>query len=405
MSKLHTEVLIAGAGIAGATLANILGRNGISSIIVDAANSGKPALHPASDPRALSITLASASLLAYINIWQKLPPARIGFFRKMQVWDEHSHGDIYFDSADICEPVLGYIVEQSLLERSLNEAISFLPDSKVITETCITSITTDKDKVAVELSNGEHIHAKLLVAADGRNSTVRRLAGLGYDSHDYHQLAVACTVTTSLPHEHTARQRFLGSGPLAFLPLADENSCGIVWSTSPAQAQSLLTMPEPEFCHQLQLSIQHRLGEITASGPRTVFKLVRAQAPQYTADRLALVGDAAHCVHPLAGQGANMGLLDVAALAELIVAAKKTNRSIASRNLLRRYERWRKGENQRMLVVLDGLKYLFGHDNNVIRNVRGFGLNAVNSASCIKNLIMKHATGLEGDLPALIRQP
>jgi len=403
MSEYSTDVVIAGAGVAGATLANILGRNAIGSIIVDVAKSGKPDSQPVADPRTLSITTASARLLASINVWQKLPPARIGYFRQMHVWDEHSHGDIFFDSADICEPVLGYIVEQALLEKSLNEAISFLPDSKVIADTRIDSFYTDNDKVVVELSNGQRIHAKLLVAADGSNSPVRRLADLRYDRHEYQQQALACVVTTSLPHDHIARQRFLGSGPLAFLPLADPHSCGIVWSTSPAHAQSLLTMPEHEFCKQLQLSIQHSLGEITASGPRSAFKLARALAPQYVADRLVLVGDAAHCVHPLAGQGANMGLLDVAALAELILAAKKSNHSIASRTVLRRYERWRKGENQRMLVVLDGLKYLFGHDNDVIRKLRGFGLNTVNSASCIKNLIMKRATGLEGDLPALVR--
>lgn len=404
MSEYNTDVVITGSGVAGATLANLLCRNGIRCIVIDAAKS--VASHRSDiDPRALSITPASARILSSINIWQKLPEARVGYFRQMQVWDENSAGDIHFDAADICEPVIGYIVEQALIEQMLNEAMTFLPDFKRISEGRVESIITNNDKVIIQSSNGERINAQLLVAADGSNSPIRRLAGLAYARHDYEQQAVACVVSTALPHERIARQRFLGSGPLAFLPMADQHCSGIVWSTTPDHAQSLLALPDKAFCKKLQLAFESRLGEITSSGPRSAFKLFRAEAAQYTAERLAMVGDAAHSVHPLAGQGANMGLLDVAVLAQLILAAKKNKRSIASRMVLRRYERWRKGENYQMMMILDGLKYLFGQDNSLVRNLRGIGLNTVNSAPWVKNLIMKHAMGREGDLPTVVRQP
>jgi 2-octaprenylphenol hydroxylase len=212
-------------------------------------------------------------------------------------------------------------------------------------------------------------------------------------------------VTTSLAHEHIARQRFLTRGPLAFLPLADPHQCGIVWSTTPEQARELLAMPGPEFCQALQLAFEHRLGEITSCGKRGAFDLYRSNAPAYIADRLVLAGDAAHTVHPLAGQGANMGLLDVAVLAELILDARSKQRAIYSRQLLRRYERWRRTDNQCMQLTLDGIRTLFASQNNALVKLRSFGLDTLNSIPWIKSGIMLHAMGREGNLPAVAKRP
>ncbi len=404
MKEYHTEIAIAGGGLAGRTLANLLCRSGVRCIVINTGRAGAHAV-AATVPRALAITPASANILASINIWQRLPGNRIGKFSQMHVWDENSGGEIRFDSAGICEPVLGYIIEQGLLQQCLDEACTYLPDCTVVNGCSIAVISKHTDGTLLQLDNGDRIKAQLLVAADGADSPVRRLAGFDYAKHEYQQQAVTCVVSTSLPHANVARQRFLRSGPLAFLPMADPQRCGIIWSTGPIHASELLSMPEPDFCVRLQQAFEHRLGEITACGKRSGFVLFRAEAPVYVSERIVLAGDAAHSVHPLAGQGANMGLLDVAVLAEVIVEAKQKGRNIFSRQVLRRYERWRKGDNHRMLILLDTLKLLFETDNSLLTNMRGFGLNTVNSIPWIKSRIMQQAMGLEGDLPASARSP
>lgn len=396
---MDADIVIAGAGLAGCTLASLLARGGIKCLVVDGnIMSGRP---PAL-ARALAITPASANILASVQVWQRLKQGQTGRFSRMHVWDENSPGEISFDSADICEPVMGYIVEQSILESALDEVMTILPGLTRLRNRRIASVTAAGDGgVTVRLDDGSQRRAAVLAAADGFNSPVRQLAGLAYDIHDYQQQAVTCMVTTTLPHEHTARQRFLHSGPLAFLPMPDSHMCGVVWSTHPDHARELLAMPDEAFCRELERAFESRLGGISACSPRAAFALHRAQAQRYTSAGLVLLGDAAHCIHPLAGQGANMGLLDAAVLAELMLAAQSKQRSIGSRLVLRRYERWRKGENFRMMMALDVLQKLFGHETSAVRTLRGIGLTAVDSLPFLKTRIMRLAMGLDGDLPAV----
>lgn len=405
MSNYQTDVAIAGAGLAGRTLANLLCRNGIRCIIIDTGTNLTSATGNTPDPRALAITPASSAILASINIWQRLPADQIGCFEQMQVWDERSGAEVRFDSADICEPALGYIVEQRTLQYQLEQACTFLPDCTIISNARVTGLTDRADGIELTLDQGDRITARLLVAADGSNSPVRKLAGLDYQKHDYRQQAVACVVTTALAHDNIARQRFLRTGPLAFLPLAAPYQCGIVWSTSPEQAQELLAMPEAIFRMNLQQAFEHRLGEISTTTPPVSFGLFDAHAPVYLAGHVVLAGDAAHTVHPLAGQGANLGLLDVAVLAEVILEARQKQKHSYSNRVLRKYERWRKADNLRMQFVLNGLKRLFESENDLLIHLRTFGLNAFDSIPALKSAIMRQAMGLEGDLPAIAKQP
>lgn len=403
MNGIDAEVIIAGGGLAGGTLACLLNRGGVKCVVVDSGKVETSQDNFMADPRALAITPASAQILSSINVWQKLPAERKGMFSMMHVWDENSDGEIHFDSADICVAVLGYIIEQPLLQRHLIDTLRFLPDLLLMEQTAIESFTTNNGTITVRLDNGDSINGRLLVAADGVNSAMRKFAGIEYRRHDYQQQALACVVSTARPHENTARQRFLRRGPLAFLPMADNNTCGVVWSTDPGHAQELLALTAPDFHRQLQSAFDNRLGDIIASGPRKTFPLFRAQAGHYSAERLALIGDAAHCIHPLAGQGANMGFLDAAVLAEEVLGAAKRLRDPGSRAVLRRYERWRKGENLQMLLLLDVFKHLFENQNGVVKSIRSEGMKAVDKIACIKNRIMRLAMGLEGDLPASAR--
>jgi len=259
------------------------------------------------------------------------------------------------------------------------------------------------DGIRVIPENNKPLRTKLVVAADGFNSGTRDLAGIDYYIHDYHQTAVACVVTTEFPHEEVARQRFLTDGPLAFLPMAVNNRCAVIWSTSPDHARRLAALQADEFHVELQDAFENTLGQILDSGPRVVFPLKRARAARYCKDRLVLIGDAAHSIHPLAGQGANLGLLDAACLAQILMQARQQRKDMGSRSILRKYERWRKGENETMMMVMDGFKYFFEKQNEPLPLMRNTGMTLVDAAGPVKHWIMRRAMGLTGDLPDAAR--
>ena len=401
-ASLDAEVIIVGGGPVGATLAGLLGQQGIDCIVIEAGRREPAQPDDIPDPRALALTLSSRNILASFNAWNRLPPDRLGCFRRMHVWDENGKGEIRFDCEELCESSLGYIVEQPVLQDTLFKVLEFIPRVSFCIGEKPSQIDWGSNTVTVRL-NERQLRARLLVAADGVHSGTREFAGIGYTVHDYQQTAIACVVNTELPHGETARQRFMREGPLAFLPLADPHQCGIVWSTEPDYADQLLAMDADQFNRTLWTAFAGRLGEIQSSGKRVGFPLQRAQAESYCKDRIALVGDAAHCVHPLAGQGVNLGLLDAASLAQVLLEAKKKDRDIGIMRGLRRYERWRKGENRLMMMIFEGFKYLFENQTVPVPLIRNMGLNMVDRNLTIKHMIMRRAMGLEGDLPLAAR--
>ena len=403
MAHIDAEILIIGAGPVGCTLAALLGKAGIECTLLNTTAGAAAKTDSGPDPRALALTHASVRILQNFALWRQLPEERIGHFSAMQVWDENGTGRVEFNSAELCESRLGHIVEQTLIQTGLDKVIAALPAVTVHTDLVVLELSKQDDKITIALNDGRRLSAGLIVAADGVHSQVRELAGIEYKIHDYGQSAMACVVHTSLPHEHIARQRFLTHGPLAFLPMAESNQCGIVWSTLPEHAQHLLNSEESAFKTELQQAFDHTLGEVVACGPRVVFPLKRAQAKCYCQDRLALVGDAAHSVHPLAGQGFNLGLLDAASLFEVIQAAKQRHKDAGTLPVLRRYERWRKGENYFMMMAFEGFKYLFENQSRPVPQLRNAGMHAFNHLPPLKQKVMRWAMGLEGDLPELAR--
>jgi len=403
-SSAACEVAVAGAGVVGLTLAALLVRAGLRVAVIEAQPPAPPVPPDQYDLRVFALTRASARILAACGAWARIAQGRHGCFRRMEVWDARSHGRITFDAAAIAEPQLGHIVEQSLLREVLE---GVLPHDGVdwFRSAAVSEFSVHADRLDVRLTDGRLLGTRLLVGADGADSSVRALAGIPYQRHDYQQTAVVCNVRTDRGHGDTARQRFLESGPLAFLPLAESLASSIVWSTTREHAQSLLALSDAAFCAELSAAFEHATGSVSSAGPRAGFPLWRGRALHYVRPRVALIGEAAHTIHPLAGQGANLGLLDAATLAQVLTEAVPRGEDTGSYSVLRRYERWRSGENLLMQSVMDGFNILFGRRDPPLRWLRGTGLNLTDRCAPVKNMIMRRAMGLAGDLPFAAMRP
>ena len=397
------DLIIAGGGMVGSTLAGALGAADLRIALLE----GAPLepLHPGELPdcRVSAINRAAQRIFAALGAWDGMTAWRVSPFRDMRVWDATGFGQIHFDSASLGEPLLGWIIENRVIQAALLESVRRL---STVDWLCPALLETAEPLAEtgwrVRLQDGREFTTRLLIGADGAQSQVRHQAGIAVSGWGYNQNAVVANVRTAESHQQTAWQRFLPTGPLAFLPLAD-GRCSIVWATPPQQADTLLALDDSDFALALADAFDRRLGAIIEVGPRRAFPLRLQHAHTYVQSGLALIGDAAHVVHPLAGQGVNLGLLDAATLAEVILDAVSAGRDFAAFQTLRRYERWRKGDNLLMLGVMDGFKRLFGNALPPVRLLRNIGLNLTDAAGPLKNRIARRAMGLSGDLPRLAR--
>lgn len=401
------DIIIVGAGMVGSLLAALLKDSGLSILMLERAAVQAPAPDAPFEPRVSALTRASENLLRHVGAWAAVEACRCCAYAGMTVWDADGSGRVEFSAREIGESHLGVLVENRLLQSALTEAALAADNVTLRCPAQLAHLERLPQGWQLTLDNGELLQATLVIGADGAQSAVRNMVGVDVRSTDYHQRAIVTTVRTQQPHRFTAWQRFSATGPLAFLPLVtangDEHYCSIVWSQDEQEAQRLLSLDDATFRRELGLAFEHTLGEIEAVDPRYSFPLRAAHAAAYVRDGLALIGDAAHAIHPLAGQGVNLGLLDAAVLAEEIRRA--LDRKIAWWNeaTLSRYARRRRAHNTLILNSMTGFQKLFGSQHPLLVVVRNIGMRATNGFLPVKQELARVAMGLAGDLPASAR--
>jgi len=397
------DVVVVGGGPVGACAATLLAQAGLSVTLLEPQPVAAPEAGAATDSRVVALSRASERILRSAGAWPGLAGSRVAAYERMRVWHERvapfSEGALLFDAADAGEPNLGYILESRLLQWALLDA--FRRAGGRLEPLAFAGLERGADALTVRTS-GPPLTARLLLGADGARSAVREAAGLPAEVSAYRQRALVANVATARAHELTAWQRFLRDGTLAFLPLADGHS-SIVWSVDEPRARQLLALSEGEFAAALDAASDLALGNITLVSERRDFELLRLHAPHYVSERIALLGDAAHVVHPLAGQGVNLGLLDAAALAEGVAQAVRRREDPGSLGVLRGYERWRKSEVALMAGAIEAFDRLLAHGTGPVARLAQGGLALVNRHEELRRLFIRRALGVTGELPRAAR--
>jgi 2-octaprenylphenol hydroxylase len=388
MSIERYDIVVTGAGLVGASAALSLARKGFRVVVIESSTIefAETDSKGPFDLRVLAISPQSQKTLEQLDVWQSLDPNRLCFYEQMHIWHEHGNANLAFDCVGLARDKLGVIVENRLLQQALHRACHLhgvewsMPDQ-------IAEIKQNDDQgLHLQLKSGRSIKADLLIAADGRNSPTRTMAGIESHHGEYGQMAIVANVSTEIGHQHTAWQRFLATGPLAFLPLGNGQS-SIVWSCDNALARQHMEADNNAFCQALAEAFEYKLGNVLESSQRLTFPLGWHSCEHWLENRVVLIGDAAHSVHPLAGQGVNLGFGDVELLSSLMTGVS----SAWNRKLLRRYERQRKSETWIATKSFSGLKWLFAQEQKSLIGVRDLGMQFIEKNAWCKRSLMQAA--------------
>lgn len=388
----RADVAIVGGGVVGAACALALSRLDLDVVLVEAAEPARWRPDAAPDLRVYAFAPDNAALLADLDVWPQVVGARAQAYRRMRVWDAAGGGELAFDADAFGRSELGWIVEHGLL---VDRLWSRLPNAgiRVCCPARVQAMAQDENGIELRLDDGSLVFAGVAIAADGAESTLRRLAGIAISDHDYAQRGVVAYVGTQCPHEATAWQRFLPGGPLAFLPCADGTS-SIVWTLPWDEAEQVLTMDDGAFADALTRAFDARLGRATPASRRVGFPLRRRLAQTYVSGRVLALGDAAHVVHPLAGQGVNLGLRDVAALAAAVADARARGGDWATSSRLQRWSRTRRSENALAARAFDTINLAFSNDHPLATVVRGPLLGLAGRLPPVTQRMWRIAAGL-----------
>lgn len=402
----NTEIIIAGGGLVGNALALACAKGGIRVSVIEPLTR-EAQVAAGFDGRTSAIAAATVRILTHLGAWDSIAP-HAQAIHDIRVCDQDKPGFVHYSDKDVGEP-FGFIVENNILRRGLYLALERAQGITLINDK-VTGFARSPHSITATLEKGAAITAPLLVAADGRMSKLRDAAGLKHRVISYKQTAIVCVIEHSEPHHGLALEKFYPAGPFAALPLADKDGVhrsGIVWTEHEDAAGHFMALPEEAFNAQLQQRLGDAAsgywGEARATAKRFSYPLKLVHADAFTAGRFALVGDAAHGIHPIAGQGVNLGYRDVAVLAELLVAQRRLGLDLGAPSLLAHYQRWRKFDSVSMTASTDLLNRLFSNNVPGLSLLRRAGMTAVNHLPPLKNYFMKHAMGLVGDLPAMMQ--
>jgi len=395
------DAIIIGGGMVGMSMAIALARLDLRVALLE--RTSLPAqLEATFDGRVSAIALGSARLLSAIGAWDAMR-AHAEPILDIRASDGDAPFYVHYDHKEVGDEPLGYIVENRHIRYALQQAAAIYPNLTFMEKTHITAFESDGMQAMVMLHDGSKLAAPLVMAADGKQSTLRELAGIATTTRDYHQTAIVCTIAHEKPHHGLAQERFLHAGPFAVLPMTGQRS-SLVWVEPDERVQLYMDLPQAECEQEITERVGDYLGKIVLAGKRFAYPLSATHAKTYIGTRLALIGDAAHGIHPIAGQGVNLGFRDVAVLEELIRKQAGLGLDIGAESLLAHYQRWRRFDNVSMLAVTDGLNQLFNTQLLPIRTARGLGMWAVQRMPVLKRFLMQHAMGLVGDLPETFKK-
>ncbi len=403
--KTDTDIIIVGGGLNGCAAALALAQIGQDVILIDA-QPKEILADPKFDGRGYALALTSKNMLSVLGVWADVANDSCPML-DIKVSDGHagigaSPYFVHFDHTEIEEGPMGYMLEDRFLRRALLRAITETPAIKHLDRTTVLDQQIDAAQASVVLADGKTLSAKLLIGCDGRKSQVATRAGIKRSGWDYNQTSLVCAIAHELPHKNTAHQFFMPSGPLAILPLND-NTSSIVWTETTERAAEITVMNDVDYMACLHPCFGDFLGKISLKGGRYSYPLNLTLADRFVDHRLALVGDAAHGVHPLAGQGLNLGLRDIAALAEVLANAARRGEDIGTANVLKRFQQWRRFDTTTSVTSTDTINRLFSNDNPLLRTVRDLGLGLVNATPDLRRGLMRQAAGLTGELPKMLQ--
>ncbi|MBL4751579.1 MAG: UbiH/UbiF/VisC/COQ6 family ubiquinone biosynthesis hydroxylase [Amylibacter sp.] len=403
--KYDTDIIIVGGGLNGCAAALALAQIGQDVILIDA-QPKEILVDPAFDGRGYALALTTKNMLNVLGVWADVAGNSCPML-DIKVSDGRagvgaSPFFVHFDHTELEEGPMGYMLEDRFLRQALLRAIGESPAIRHLDQTTVMDQTIDVAGVSVELADGKTLSSKLLIGCDGRKSQVAARAGIKRSGHDYNQTSLVCAIKHALPHNNTAHQFFMPSGPLAILPLND-NTSSIVWTETTERAAEISVMNDADYMTCLRPCFGDFLGDISLKGGRFSYPLNLTLADRFVDHRLALVGDAAHGVHPLAGQGLNLGLRDIAALTEVLANAARRGEDIGTVNVLQRFQQWRRFDTAASVTSTDTINKLFSNDNSLLRTVRDLGLGLVNATPSLRRSLMRQAAGLTGDLPKMLQ--